>query len=132
MKYVYPAVFTPIDGGEYDIEIPDLPGCRTCGKDLADAIAMAEDAVEMWLCDAEDKNEVIPAASPSLSVSPPQFVNFVVADTISYRQKNDFRSVRKTLSLPAWLATKAEQAGISLSATLQSALKDQLGMDGRR
>ena len=63
MKYAYPAIFTPAAEGGYDVKVPDLPGCRTCGDDLADAIFMAEDAISMWLWAAENKNEVIPAAT---------------------------------------------------------------------
>lgn len=127
MKYVYPAIFTPLPSGEYDIRIPDLPGCITCGKDLVDAIEMAEDAVAMWLCDAEDNRETIPAPSKELIVNAPQFVNFVVADTEEYRRENDNRAVKKTLTIPSWLNAKAEKAGINFSQTLQDALKERLG-----
>ena len=49
-KYVYPAIFHPNeDDGSITVTVPDLPGCITEGKDLADAIFMAEDAVSMWL-----------------------------------------------------------------------------------
>ena len=53
MKYVYPAIFTALENGEYDVVVPDLPGCRTCGANLPDAISMAEDATSMWLWDAK-------------------------------------------------------------------------------
>ena len=46
MKYVYPAIFTPAKEG-YQIQVPDLPGCITYGTDIADALAMVQDAVEM-------------------------------------------------------------------------------------
>ena len=36
MKLVYPAVFTPcIEKEGYTVEVPDLPGCVTEGKDLS-------------------------------------------------------------------------------------------------
>jgi len=127
MKYVYPALFTPLPSGEYDVRIPDLPGCITCGKDLADAIEMAEDAAAMWLCDAEDNQEKIPVPSKELNVNHPQFISFVVADTEEYRRENDNRAVKKTLTLPSWLNAKAEKAGINFSQTLQDALKERLG-----
>lgn len=127
MKYVFPALFTPLPSGEYDVRIPDLPGCITCGKDLADAIEMAEDAAAMWLCDAEDNQEKIPVPSKELNVNHPQFVNFVVADTEKYRRENDNRAVKKTLTIPSWLNAKAEKAGINFSQTLQDALKERLG-----
>lgn len=129
MKYVYPAIFTPLPSGEYDVRIPDLPGCITCGEELADAIEMAEDAVTMWLCDAEDNQENIPAPSEKLTADSPQFVSLIVADTDTYRKENDNRAVKKTLTVPNWLNTKAEKAGINFSQALQTALKQQLGTE---
>lgn len=126
MKYAYPAIFTPVENGAYDVKVPDLPGCRTCGKDLADAIFMAEDAVSMWLWDAERKSEAIPASTQLPSVAAPRFSNYIVADTDEYRRKNDNRAVKKTISLPNWLNIQAEQAGVNLSQVLQDALKEKL------
>ncbi|WP_295757392.1 type II toxin-antitoxin system HicB family antitoxin [uncultured Oscillibacter sp.] len=128
MKYAYPAIFTPAAEGGYDVKVPDLPGCRTCGDDLADAIFMAEDAISMWLWTAENKNEVIPAATVLQSVEAPRFINYVYADTDAYRKKNDARAVKKTLSIPSWLNTMAEEAGVNFSQILQEALKARLGV----
>jgi len=128
VKYVYPAIFTPLPSDEYDVRIPDLPGCITCGKDLVDAIEMAEDAVAMWLCDAEDHHENIPDPSKNLTTEQPQFVNLVVVDTLEYRRENDNRAVKKTLSVPSWLNVKAEKAGVNFSQILQDALKNHLGI----
>lgn len=129
MKYVYPVIFTPLPSGEYDVRIPDLPGCITCGKDLADAIEMAQDAAAMWLSDAEDNQELIPLPSENLTADSPKFVNYVVADTDVYRRENDNRAVKKTLTIPNWLNTKGEKAGVNFSQILQDALKDRLGME---
>lgn len=129
MKYVYPAIFTPLPTGEYDVRIPNLPGCITCGKDLVDAIEMAEDATAMWLCDAEDNQESIPAPSEELSVAEPQFISLIVADTDAYRKENDNRAVKKTLTIPSWLNFKAEKANINFSQTLQNALIKELGVE---
>ncbi|WP_028308676.1 type II toxin-antitoxin system HicB family antitoxin [Desulfitibacter alkalitolerans] len=128
MKYVYPAIFTPLPTGEYDVRVPDLPGCITCGSDLADAIEMIQDAIAMWLCDAEDNKETIPAPAENLTVEHPQFVNFIVADTDEYRREYDDKAVKKTLTIPNWLNSKAEKAGINFSQTLQTALKKQLNV----
>ena len=128
-KYVYPAIFHPNeDDGSITVTVPDLPGCITEGKDLADAIFMAEDAISMWLWAAENKNEVIPAATVLQSVEAPRFINYVYADTDAYRKKNDARAVKKTLSIPSWLNTMAEEAGVNFSQILQEALKARLGV----
>jgi len=126
MKYVYPAIFTPLEDGKFDVYIPDLPFVRTCGENLADAIVMAEDATSMWLWDAENNKEPIPAPSASLPHEAPQFVSLVMADTHSYRVKNDNKAVKKTLTIPAWLNFEAEKAHVNFSGLLQSALKEHL------
>jgi antitoxin HicB len=122
MKYVYPAIFTP-DNDCYNVLVPDLPGCFTCGDTLNDAIAM-------WLCDAENKNEKIPEPSQiqKLTCEPGSFVNLIDVDTTEYRRANDNRAVKKTLTIPNWLNHKAEKAGINFSQTLQKALKQELGI----
>ncbi|MCL2356624.1 MAG: type II toxin-antitoxin system HicB family antitoxin [Defluviitaleaceae bacterium] len=125
MKYVYPAIFTPLENG-YDVYLPDLPHCRTCGDTLVHAIEMAEDAAAMWLWDAENNKEPIPEASATLPHEQPQFVSMVVADTDAYRRQMDKRAVKKTLSIPAWLNYQAEAAHVNFSSILQDALKTHL------
>ena len=128
MKYVYPAIFTPVSDTVYDVCIPDLPGCRTCGNSLPEAIEMAEDAMAMWLADSENNKEDIPAPSASLEAVPPAFVNLIVADTDKWRRANDSRAVKKTLSIPNWLNTQAERANAPFSQILQEGLKNYLGI----
>jgi predicted RNase H-like HicB family nuclease len=130
MKYVYPAIFTPDEGG-YRARIPDLPGVITFGDSLAEAIFMAQDAASMWLWDSENKREDIPA--PSASVTPDadeavSFVSMVVADTDEYRRRHDNRAVKKTLTLPAWLNFQAEERNAPFSQILQEGLKNYLGI----
>jgi predicted RNase H-like HicB family nuclease len=130
MKYVYPAIFTPEDGNML-VSVPDLPGLHTFGIDLADAIYMAQDAIEMWLWDAENKGEPIPKASgkadlEQLLEKEEQVVSFVVADTDEYRRQTETRAVKKTLSIPAWLNDKAEKANAPFSQILQEGLKEYL------
>ena len=51
MRYVYPAILFP-EEGQVGVKVPDLPGCFTFGKDKAEALIMAKDAIEIWLWDA--------------------------------------------------------------------------------
>jgi len=130
MKYVYPVIFTPEEGNIL-VSVPDLPGLHTFGTSMADAIFMAQDAIEMWLWDAENSGEAIPLASSQKKIakmckSPDQVVSMVAADTDEYRRQNDSRSVKKTLSIPAWLNYQAEKANAPFSQVLQQALKDYL------
>jgi predicted RNase H-like HicB family nuclease len=125
MKYIYPAVFTPSEGG-YAVSVPDLPGCHTYGRSLAEAIEMAEDAVSLWLWDTEEEKGTIPQASSMLDFNPPQFTSLIKADTEVYKRQMDNRAVKKTLSLPAWLNYQAEAAHVNFSGILQEALKKHL------
>ncbi len=126
-KYVYPAIFHPNeDDGSYTITFPDLPGCITEGKDMANALFMAQDALEVWLADSEDQKDSIPVPGATPQVADPEFVNLVMADTTAWRKKYDSRAVKKTLSIPNWLNTLAEEAGVNFSQILQDALKERL------
>ena len=127
MKYVYPVIFTP-EGIDYNVVVPDLPGCVTFGKNLPDAIQMARDAMSMWLCDAENNMEAIPSASANIMCNEGGFVNLVDCDTDIYRRENDNRAVKKTLSIPSWLNAKAERAGVNFSQVLQEGLKQKLNI----
>ena len=125
MKYVYPAILYP-DESKVGVTVPDLPGCHTYGDSKAEALLMAKDAVEMWLWDAENKQEAIPAASSSLPVAPGGTFTLIAADTDEYRRANDTRAIKKTLSVPSWLNYQAEKANAPFSQILQQGLKEYL------
>jgi predicted RNase H-like HicB family nuclease len=78
-------------------KVPDLPGCVTEGSNLSDALEMANDAISMWLCDAEDNKENIPAASNifNLKCEKSEFISLIIIDTIEYRNLRDSRAVKK-------------------------------------
>ena len=44
------------------------------------------------------------------------------------RERINSRFVKKTLSLPAWLANQADQDGVNCSRIFQNALMDYLGV----
>lgn len=124
MKYVYPAVFIE-ENGQYLVSAPDLPGCHTFGDTLAEAIEMARDAMSMWLCIAEDAKEEMPEPTIDFKASNGT-VSLIDIDTIAYRRKTDSKAVKKTLSIPSWLNTQAEIAGVNFSALLQESLMEKL------
>ena len=125
MKYIYGAVFTPADDG-YSAELRDLPGCITG----ADTIADAFDAGAMWLWDAENHGEEIPAPTPieDIRTEEGQVKSLVLLDTDEYRRANENRAVKKTLTIPSWLNIEAERAGVNFSQILQDGLKARLGI----
>jgi len=125
VKYVYPVILCP-DDGFIGVTVPDLPGCHTFGVNMADALFMAQDAIEMWLWSAEDEGLDIPPASKDLQVGPGETLSLVAADTDEYRKTHDTRSVKKTLSIPSWLNHQAEKANAPFSQILQQGLKEYL------
>lgn len=127
-KYVYPAVLTPENNGQYSVYFPDLEGCYTCGDDLADALFMAKDALAFTLYEYEADGRTIPDPSdPStIKMEADEFINYVACDTLEYRKLNKSTSVKKTLSIPEWLNEEATEAGINFSQLLQKALKEEL------
>lgn len=130
-KYVYPAIFTPEDNGGFSIAFPDVEGCYTQGKDMADGIEMAQDALCLMLYDIEEREGDIPAASDIKSVrcGADEFVTLISCDTLEYRMFYDNKADKKTLTVPHWLNVMAERKGANFSAILQSALKEFCGIN---
>ena len=127
MKYVYPAVFTPEDNGQFSVNFPDLESCYTCGDNLGDALYMAEDVLAVTLVNYEDKGNPIPAPSKTLPLEAGEFQNFIACDTEIYRKQNLNKAIKKTLTIPEWLNEKALAQGINFSQVLQEALLEKVG-----
>ena len=125
MQYVYPVILCP-DDDKIGITVPDLKGCHTFGHDTADALIMAKDAIEGWLCHAEDEGWDIPKASKTFPLNKDETITLVVADTTEYRKATDTRAIKKTLSIPSWLNRQAEKANAPFSQILQEGLKNYL------
>ena len=121
-EYVYPAVFHPNEDGSYTITYPDLPGCTSEGKNLGNAMYMAQAALTHWIEYLTDKQQPIPPASglQAFGTLPGEFVNFIRADL------KDNRAVKRTVSIPIWLDDKVRETGLSLSRVLQDALSERL------
>ena len=120
----YPAVFHPEDVG-YSVFVPDIEGCCTQGDTMDEAVEMAKDAIGLML---EDLSEYPTATTPSaLSLEGDDFVVLIPFNAAEYTRKNN-RSVKKTLSLTAWLNEAAEAAHLNFSGVLQEALKSKLGI----
>lgn len=127
MKYAYPAIFAKEESG-FSIRFPDVDGCFTSAETLAEGIELASDALCLMLYDMEERGEEIPAASETKDVQTVEgeFVTLVACDTLEYREFYDNRAVKKTLTIPSWLNTMAERAGVNFSQVLQESLRQQL------
>lgn len=127
--YIYPAIFTPEEEG-YSVAFVDVESCYTQGDDLKDAFEMAQDVLALTLYHMEEAGQPIPAPSDvnAVPVTAPAFLSLVDADTMEYRKLHDNKAIKKTLTIPSWLNSKAEQAGVNFSQVLQEGLKQRLGV----
>lgn len=134
MLSVYPACFYKEDVGGYSVVFPDLDHLATCGETVDEAMAMAVDCLAGYIHWLKMDGEPIPEPSPMSEIDPEEvaaeidspcgeyFVNMISVDVEAYAKEHFNKSVRKTLTIPAWLNSVALDQGINFSQTLQEAL----------
>ena len=129
MKEAYPIIMSK--GAKYIVVfVPDF-NINTQGKDYAEAMEMARDAIGLMGIDMEDDGEESPKPSDLATVkreNEDDVITLVDVDFYEYRRRNDMRTVRRNVSLPSWLNVRAEEAGLNVSAILQAALKQELNI----
>ncbi len=133
MLSIYPACFFKEESG-YSVVFPDLNWLATCGETENEAMSMAVDCLAGYLYTLKNDGEQFPAASAMKDVSLEKvakeldadttnaFVSMVSVDVAEYAKTHFEKSVRKTLTIPAWLNIAAQQKNINFSQTLQEAL----------
>ena len=129
MVYVYPAVFRPEAKG-YSVYFPDVGLGGTQGEDIADGLGMAHDFLAEAMVYLENSGKKIPTPSEikQIKLKEDEFVSLIAVDVTAYRKKVGNHMIKKTLSIPSWLNSKAEEAKINFSQLLQKALKDELSI----
>lgn len=55
--------------GGFTVSVPALPGCITYGKDVDEAIAMAREAIELYIEELQERGETVPDDSNTLEYS---------------------------------------------------------------
>lgn len=137
MLSAYPACFIKEDNG-YSVIFPDLDNLTTCGHTLDEALTMAVDCLAGYLHWIQKDGEIPPAASPLDKINIAEitndsevsadeaFVNIITVDVAEYAKTHFEKSVKKTLTIPAWLNKAALEQNINFSQVLQDALKTQL------
>ncbi len=124
MLKIYPAIFHKEES--YWVEFPDLDGCVTDGDSLEEAMENAQESMGLYLAALLEEGQSLPDASDIREIKSEDVVSYVSVDVNKYRRST--RAVKKTLSIPEWLAIEAEKNNLSLSKVLQDGLKAQLGM----
>lgn len=128
-RYSFIAVFYSDKDG-ISIEFPDLPGCLPSADTLDNAVDNAREALGLHLWGMEQDGEEIPAPSPITDIHCEEDGVPVLIDVFMppFRDKLTNRFVKKTLSLPAWLADLADKDGVNCSKVFQNALIEYLGV----
>lgn len=125
--FTYPAIFT-FEDGQYWVEFVDLNGCFSSGNTLSEAMENAKEAMGLFL---EDLNEYPESTVDikNINLEENQIVSFVTVNLKEHKKKYETKSVKKTLSIPAWLNTLAEKEQVNFSQILQKALIETLNID---
>lgn len=130
MKLIYPAIFTPcLESKGFSVVVPDLPGCVTEGSDLINAIEMAVDAASGWVLDELEEGHPVPTCSNANDIHAPEgsFVSMIVCNMSEYSEKYGSKTVRKNITIPAWLNSFGEKNHLNFSRILQDALLEKIG-----
>jgi antitoxin HicB len=64
LKRRFTVVLEPEEEGGFTVRVPALPEIVTYGKDEAEALAMAEDAILLVLADCAARGEALPGGEP--------------------------------------------------------------------
>jgi len=122
----YPVILRPCEIGYYVI-IPDLD-IGTQGKDIAEAIFMARDAISICGVYDDVMGRLVPEplTTPLPPAEPGDIVTYVDVDFNAYRRETDTTTERANVSLPRNLKLKAKAAGLNLSQELQARLREVL------
>jgi predicted RNase H-like HicB family nuclease len=128
-RYSYIAVFTYDEDG-ICIDFPDLPSCCPCAdaSDTDMALKNAKEAMGLHIWGLEQDNEEIPTPTPitALTLESNQVPVLIDVFMPPVRERINSKYVKKTLSLPAWLAAKADEDGVNCSKIFQNALMEYL------
>lgn len=112
----------------FGVWFPDLPGCISMGEDFAEAMQNAQEALGLHLWGLEEDGNPIPEATypPFDDVPEGAVLAAVTVYPDLVRQEMNNRAIRTNVSLPAWLKSAAEAAGLNYSQVLQAALIERL------
>ena len=146
MKFIYPVLFYEEKDGGYSVFVPDLEkalnsNASTCGSTLEDAMYMAEDLIAGLVLDEMEEGKKIPQASKIEDVTfdeieknigiedwdyVSKFKTYIAVDISAFAEKWGKQLVKKTVNIPKWVNTKAEEMKINFSQVLQEALLEKI------
>lgn len=69
MQYNYKILLNKEEEGGYMVTVPALPGCITQGDTVDEALAMAKEAIELYVEELQSRGEPIPDNTNTLEFS---------------------------------------------------------------
>lgn len=135
----YPVIYTKEDTN-YIAIFPDFYGLSTFGSTLSEAAEMAYDALAGTISMMVLENEPLPSPTPIEQIDEIEVLKeadlkpieaqkaMLIVDVDAYIKKYLSKSVRKSVTIPAWLDSAAKENRLSLSKLLQNAIKKEIGL----
>lgn len=141
MKVIYPVLFYEEKENGYSVFVPDLNNSTTCGSTLEEAMYMTEDLIAGIILDLMEEGHKIPNASKIEEISfealekdleledwdyISKFKTYIAVDISAFAEKWGKELIKKTVNIPKWVNTKAEEMKINFSKTLEEALLERI------
>ncbi|WP_312542197.1 type II toxin-antitoxin system HicB family antitoxin [Enterococcus sp.] len=126
MLKTYPAIFHTEEVG-YSVTFPTFNG-GTQGDSLEETMEEAKDFLSSIIAYYIDEDLTLPDAPDIRSIilaDTTDFVTLIQANPMPYIRGN--KTIRKNVTIPEWLAKKAEKEQINFSETLTEALYKKFG-----
>lgn len=119
------------DKNDIYVQFPDFPDCFTDGKSEIEAINNAQNILELWLYDMEQKGLQFPKPTPleNIKLDERSFMILLNISMPLIRDKIKNTYVKKTLTLPKWLDELGKIEKVNFSFLLQKAVKEYLGIE---
>lgn len=126
-KLFFPSIFHVEDIG-FSVSVPDIDGCFTEGDTMEEAYLNTVEAIGLYFEEIYENKMDIPSISAANNIRcrEGEFIVFIEFDVLAYRKKHENKAIKKTLTIPSWLNTLAEEQQINFSKVLQTALKEKL------
>jgi len=126
MLKTYPAIFHVAEEGGYWIEFPEFKG-GTQGNNIDEALYNAQEFLASITAYYIDEKMELPTPTDIREICVEDgFVSLVQANPLPFIKGN--KTVRKNVTVPEWLAKKAEKENVNFSETLTDALLEKVAM----
>ncbi|MBM3555996.1 MAG: hypothetical protein FJX47_10630 [Alphaproteobacteria bacterium] len=120
----YPAVFERAADGGLGVFFPDLPGCTSGGRDMAEAMDNAEEALALWVESATADGEDLPKATPLEKVKPGRGVKAAAIQLVGVDIPRSEPAVKIAISMDAALLRRLDAAATKRGATRSGLLAE--------